>query len=108
MEILLRYAGVVACALVLAGCICRIGLMQSRRNRFSWWLIYASLSAYALGVGLDLLTGRYVDWYEICGIGGILLYLERTRGQWRDGPPTETRTDLGGLHKADGQRARHE
>ncbi|QNK67826.1 hypothetical protein [Variovorax sp. PAMC26660] len=93
MESILRYAGILACALVLAGCICRIGLMQRKRNRFVWWLIYALHATYSAGVLLDLLMARRVDWYEFAGVGGVLLYLEVTRRQWRHGPPPETRSD---------------
>lgn len=90
---IVRYIGLAACIAVLLGCICRIGLMQRRRNHVSWWLIYVLLAVYAAGMALDLAIGRWVDWYEIAGIGGVLLYLERTRKLWRHGPPPETCTD---------------
>ncbi|PLC06415.1 hypothetical protein CY658_05115 [Variovorax sp. RO1] len=93
METILRLAGLAGCVLVLAGCICRIGLMKSKRNRFIWWLVYALMAIYAGGVLLDLIVDRRVDWYEIAGIGGIVLHLEVTRRQWRNGAPPETRTD---------------
>lgn len=63
METILRLAGLSGCVLVLAGCICRIGLMKSKRNRFIWWLVYALMAVYAGGVLLDLVMDRRVDWY---------------------------------------------
>ena len=99
----LQWAGVLVCALVLAGCICRIGLMNAGRNRYAWFVIYAAFAVYALGVGLDLATSRGVDWYECAGIGGLLLYLALTRHLWHGGSdPVTVRQDL---RNADGTPA---
>ncbi|WP_137860809.1 hypothetical protein [Variovorax sp. 3P27G3] len=100
MEAAIRCLGMAVCALVLMACICRIDLMRFHTNRAAWFAMYLLFAVYALGVLLDLLAARPVDWYEGAGVGGVLLYMALTRKLWRQGPPAETET--GGLRKADG------
>ena len=102
MEILLRYAGILICALVLMACVCRIDLMRSGRSRPSWFLIYLCFAVYTLGVLLDLAMNRWVDWYECAGVLGLLLFMLKTRQAWRGHPAPET--DVGDLRRADGSR----
>lgn len=102
MDDLIRYIGVAACLGLLAGCVCRIGLMQSKRDKRSWFLIYASLAVFGLGQGLDLLYGFRVNWYSMAGVLGLLLFLAITRKQWKHGPPPEVNSRPGGLRRMDG------
>lgn len=93
MDALIRYAGIAACGVVVLGCICRIGLMQSKHNLFSHFLLYALFGVFALALALDLVNARPVHWYVAAGVAGMLLYLQLTRRKWHDGPPPETRSD---------------
>lgn len=101
METAIRYAGMAVCALVLMACICRIDLMRFHVNRAAWFVVYVMFAVYALGVLLDLVVGRAVDWYEVAGTGGVLLYMVLTRKQWARGRAARE-TETGALRRADG------
>ncbi|MBN8747350.1 MAG: hypothetical protein J0I65_07550 [Variovorax sp.] len=96
----LRAGGVAACTVVLLACVCRINLLQFRVSRSAWFCVYLLFAVYALGVLLDLVQARWVDWYEGAGLGGLLLYMALTRDLWRHGPDPET--TRGELRNADG------
>ena len=87
MDELIRWPGALVCAAVLVGCICRIDRMRHGETKFAWFLCYAMLAGYACGVMLDLLLGYRVDWYELLGIGGVMMDLVMTWRAWSKGPP---------------------
>lgn len=96
-DLIIQVVGILGCAGVLVGCVCRIDKMGWRRTKVAWWLVYVAFGAYALGVGLDLALGHYVDWYEVGGIGGLVLEMVLTMRAWRNGPPRAVMTEPGGL-----------
>lgn len=95
-----RALGIAVCATVLLACICRIDLLRRGVSRSTWFCVYLLFAVYALGVLLDLVQARRVDWYECAGLGGVLLYMINTRKLWRHGPDPETVRDE--LRRADG------
>lgn len=92
IDLLLQIGGILACAGVIVGCICRVDKMGPGKTKFLWWVVYALFGMYALGVLLDLALGHHVDWYESAGIGGLLLEFILTIRSWRDGPPRSVQT----------------
>ncbi len=85
-----KWIGIAICLGVLIGCICRIDLLDPKRHRLGWRLLYILFSAYAGGVLMDLWVLGQVDWYEGAGVAGVLLHISLTRKLWRCGPPPET------------------
>lgn len=61
--------------------------MRAGKTKFAWFLVCVLFAIYALGVMLDLLLNRRVEWYEAAGVGGMLLDLVLTSAAWRKGPP---------------------
>lgn len=90
MKNLLNYVGLLACVVVLLACVCRIELMSSTRNRWSWFVVYVLFAAYALGTALQTWRARSFDWNDAAGIGAILVFVCITRCLWVNGPPPET------------------
>lgn len=106
MEDLLHLGGIAVCAIVLMAVICRIDQMKKSITSLAWLITYVLFAVYAMGVLLDLLYGRGVDWYESAGVGGLLLYMTLTRRLWREGQDPETvRSEL---RHADGREVAKE
>jgi hypothetical protein len=89
MSAALTWGGVAVCAVVICACICRIDQLKAGRHRFGWILLYLLLAPFALGVAIDLVLGRPVDWYVSVGMAGVLLQLFLTRKDWRFGVPAD-------------------
>lgn len=89
MSPLLQWPGVVVCALVIAGCICRVDLLRPRVHSDTWALMYILFATFAGGVLIDLVIERWVDWWACLGIAGVLLHLLVSRRQWAHGAPLE-------------------
>jgi len=101
LQELLRYAQILACALVLMACVCRIDQMRRGRSRFAWFLAYVLWAMFALGVLIDLVLRHPVDWYDGAGVLGLLLHMVLTRKRWHGG--ADPGTDVSELRKADGR-----
>ncbi len=89
MSSLFVWPGVLVCALVIAGCICRLDTMRAGKHKAGWMLMYILYAPFALGVLIDLVKDRQVDWWACFGIAGILLDLYLTSRLWRYGAPFE-------------------
>lgn len=87
---LIKWAGVLVCLFVLAGCICRIDIMRAGRNIFGWRFIYIMTAPFSGGILIDLLTNRPVDWYVCFGMAAMSLHFILTRRLWRKGSPQYT------------------
>lgn len=83
------WPGVALCALVIGACICRIDQLKAGRHRFGWILLYILWAPFAMGVLIDLVIGRTVDWWACLGVAGIGLQLWLTRMDWKRGPPAD-------------------
>lgn len=83
--------GVLACALIVFACICRVNLMHYGRSKPGWIALYILYAPFAGGMLIDLLTWpAKVDWWSCFGIAGILLHLVLTRNHWALGAPIYT------------------
>ncbi|HSW19540.1 MAG TPA: hypothetical protein VLJ86_20135 [Ramlibacter sp.] len=86
----LVWPGVLVCALVIAACICRIDMMRTASHQGGWIALYILWAPFALGVLIDLLQDRAVDWWACFGLAGILTHMVLTRRLWKNGAPPET------------------
>jgi hypothetical protein len=89
MSAFLVWPGVAICAIVIGACICRIDQLKAGRHRLGWVLLYIMLATFALGLLIDLVTGRDIDWWVCAGMAAILLQLHLTRKDWRAGAPPD-------------------
>lgn len=90
---IMKWAGIAVCAVVLAGCICRIDALRPQTNKAGWSYLYILFAVFAGGVLIDLSLGHAVDWYVAAGVAGILAHMALTRRLWRGSPPLETLRD---------------
>lgn len=101
LQELTRYAELLVCALVLMACVCRIDQMRQGRSRFAWFLVYVLSAMFTFGVLIDLARRNPVDWYDVSGVCGLLLYMVLTRKSWQRG--ADPSTNVSELRKADGR-----
>lgn len=90
MDRILNVIEMLACALVVAACICRVDKMRASRQSWRWFAVYALFAAYACGTLRDSWRGETMRWDDAAGIGGLMLYMLLTRQRWQQGPPPET------------------
>ena len=90
IAVAVKWGGVLVCAFVLAGCICRLDMLKPRLHKRGWLWMYTAAAPFAAGVLIDLVTDRAVDWYCSFGLAAIALHLLVTRHLWRGTPPAET------------------
>lgn len=89
IDLIVKYAGLVICACIIVGCICRINLLTGREHRMSWFLMYLCCAAFSGGIATDLVINRFVDWYTAAGVAAILLHFIHTRKHWKRCPPND-------------------
>lgn len=76
---------IVACLGVVAGVVCRIDDMNAKRNKLSWFLMYAAYGVYALAVLFEVLTLQPVDTVHLLGLAALALNLIITMKSWAGG-----------------------
>jgi hypothetical protein len=83
---------VLCCVLVLFGCVCRVNMLNWRKHQISWVVLYTMISAFAMGLAVDILTfaASAPSWYAVVGVSAGLLHLWNTWSLWRDEPPNYT------------------
>lgn len=82
MEWLLKITGVLLCAGVLIGCVCRVTILRPALSTLLPAGSYITLAAFTAGVGLDFLRDRSVDWYVTFGLVTAVLHFVRTQRSW--------------------------
>lgn len=83
-----------ACAAILAACICRVGVMNSKRHKLSWWLMFACMGGFSLGTAIEVLAGGPLTWHAAAGLVGIGMYIVISMQTWKKQPPDRARKDV--------------
>lgn len=75
----------------------RLRLINWRTTKCVHVAMYLLMAMWALGVIYDAATVG-VQWYQLSGLLGVLIWLYVTAESWRGGAPPATRTDYGELY----------
>ncbi len=84
----------IACAGIIAAAICRVGMMNRKRHKASWWGMLVSMGGFALGTAIEVLSGGPLTWHAAFGLLGIGLYILISKQTWQDAPPERARKDM--------------
>lgn len=87
MQTLINYAGLLVCAVVLVGCVCRIDMMAPTLRNAPWAVFYFIYAAFALDTLTELWGGRNVDWLVAAVTGAMALHILLTWRRWPDDTP---------------------
>jgi hypothetical protein len=80
-----------ACLVIVASCICRVGAMDPRRHRRGWSVMYVAMAAFAASAALEMLHNATLpQQIVLLGLLAIAANLALTHHDWRAGPPRIT------------------
>lgn len=80
----------IVCALIVGGCICRVGVMTASKHKLGWALMYIAAAAFAMGEAIDTLAAGLPTEWEMAGLLALALNLLLTHRHWKQGPPPIT------------------
>lgn len=78
------------CLGVVAGAVCRVDEMNSKRNKRSWFFMYLAFGIYALWVLFEALIAREWNLGYLLGVVAIALNLVATLPHWTNGSPASS------------------
>lgn len=67
--------------------ICRIDTMHRKRNKLSWWFMYAAYAAFSFAALIDVLVHKEWQPVYLLGLLGVALNLWLTHKSWPGGKP---------------------
>lgn len=85
---MLELLGLIFGGVTFLGCVDRLRCINWKTSRPLVVLFYLVGALWSLGIVYDSVAAG-VQWYQLLGIGSILIGLVGTRHRWRYGPPAD-------------------
>lgn len=72
---------------ICSAVICRIDTMHRKRNKLSWWFMYAAYAVFAGAALIDVLVHKAGHPVHLLGLTAVAMNLWLTHKSWPGGKP---------------------